>query len=170
VTAFAHGVIPRTGLPNISQHPKRITWCISGAVPHDARITGMSKPVLSVSKLAAHVPKVTLTETVWQKDTNFFEKQLQIRRAFQDELTSHGVWPMLSAACTGTLCVHEGDGLMPVNIRAAFADMCAHAQRPFSGLHQHSPMLLVMSETPPDAALLYIDFSVTAVTLTLRIF
>jgi hypothetical protein len=160
VTAFAPGVIPRTGLPNISQHPKRITWCISGEVPHDARV--MSKPVMSVSKLTAHAPKVTLTQTVWQKDTNFFEKQLQIWRAFQDELTSHGVWPMLSAACTGTLRLYEGDGLMPVNIRAAFADMCAHAQRPLSGLHQHSPMLLVMSETPPDAALLYIDFSVYA--------
>jgi len=40
--------------------------------------------------------------------------------------------------------------------------MCARAQQPFSGLHQHSPMLLVMSETPPDAALLYIDFGVYA--------
>jgi hypothetical protein len=122
----------------------------------------MSKPVLSVSKLAAHVPKVTLTQTVWQKGTNFFEKQLQIWQAFKDELTSHGVWQMLSAAFTGTLRLHEGDGLIPVNIRAAFADMCARAQQPFSGLHQHSPMLLVMSETPPDAALLYIDFSVYA--------
>jgi hypothetical protein len=46
---------------------------------------------------------------------------------------------------------------MPVNIRAAFADMCARTQQPFSGLCQHSPVLLVLSESPPDAGLLYID-------------
>jgi hypothetical protein len=112
------------------------------------------------------VANVTLTPKldtiVWRQGEDFFHRSLALFETLRSELSAKDLFGLLAALVKRSLRVCAGDGVLDAAKRAALADMCQCAQRPYAGISPLSPLLLVIADYQLSAETVYVTYATLA--------
>ena len=150
----------RDRLPWISSDSRRIDWVMPGFPPPGANV--LPSPVLTVKSLAGLTLTTTLDTIVWRKGEDFFVRMLKLFESLRSELSAKDLFGLLAAAVQGSLRICTGDGVLDASQRAALADLCQCAQRPYAGINPLSPLLLVFADCQLGAGPVFTTYSTFA--------
>jgi len=152
--------LEREHLPDISPAPWRIDWVLPGHPPPGAHV--LPDPVLTVKSVANVTLTPKLDTIVWRKGEDFFHRSLALFETLRSELSAKDLFGLLAALVKRSLRVCTGDGVLDAAKRAALADMCQCAQRPYAGISPLSPLLLVFADYQLGAETVYVTYATLA--------